>query len=291
MLYPLSYGRALQHSTRTDASGLLAQKACHYSRMRVQPSAMLAALENFLVFRPVTARKCWVEAPSPQIQDVFLNSADGTSLHAWWLPCPGATETVLYFHGQAGNLSQRGGSILKLRKLLDSAVLIVDYPGYGRSGGRPSEAGCYHAASAAYDWLTQQQEVAPQDIILYGASLGGAVAIELGSRREHRALVLVKTFTTLPEAAGRLHPWLPVRWLMRNEFDSLSRIRRCRRPVFIGHGDADRLVPYSHGLRLFNAAHEPKQFFVMPGEGHHDKMPEGFFSALRDFLSEATVMR
>lgn len=252
---------------------------------------MLGWLENLLVFRPASARQNWVEPPSAEIEDLFLTCASGVRVHAWWLPCEGSSDVVLYLHGNAGNLSHRGGSILKLRQLLGASVLIVDYPGYGKSEGKPTEVGCYEAAHAAYDWLTADQGIDPRDILLYGASLGGAVVIELGSRREHRGMILVKTFTSLPDVASYLHPWLPVRWLMRNEFDSLARIRRCRRPVFIGHGDGDRMVPYVLGKRLYDAAHEPKHLYTMPGDGHNDRLPEEFFAALREFLREATVAR
>jgi fermentation-respiration switch protein FrsA (DUF1100 family) len=252
---------------------------------------VLTWCENRLVYRAKKARREWVEPPSPEIEDVYLFSADGSRIHAWWLPCPGSGEALLYLHGNAGNLSQRGGSMLKLRHLLGTAVLIPDYPGYGKSAGRPTETGCYQAADAAYDWLTQEHKVDPQNILLYGASLGGGVAVELGSRREHRALVLVKTFTSLPDAAKALHPWLPVHWLMRNRFDNLARIRSCQRPVFIGHGDADRYVPYVLGQRLYEAANEPKHFFTMRGDGHNDRMPEDFFKSLRSFLREVTALR
>jgi uncharacterized protein len=250
---------------------------------------VMTLCENWLVFRRVTAQEDWVAPPSPELEDVYLTCADGTRVHAWWCPSAGSSEALLYFHGNAGNLSHRGGSILKLRQLLSASVLIVDYPGYGKSEGRPTEAGCYQAADAAYDWLVRAQGIEPRDLLIYGASLGGGVAVDLASRREHRALVLVKTFTSLPDAAGHLYPWLPVRWLMRNSFDSLSKIARCERPLFIGHGDADTVVPYLLGRRLYQAAHEPKQFFTMPGDDHNDRMPEAFFTALQAFLRETAV--
>jgi uncharacterized protein len=252
---------------------------------------VLTLCENWLVFRRTTAQQHWVEAPSADIEDVHLSCADGTPIHGWWLPCPDSDQTVLYFHGNAGNLSHRGGSILKIRDHLHAAVLIVDYPGYGKSQGVPTEATCYQTAHAAYDWLVDTQKVEPGDIVIFGASLGGGVAVELASERDHRALVLVKTFTSLPDTASYLYPWLPVHWLMRNRFDSLSRIRHCSRPIFVGHGDADRIVPYPLGQRLFDAANEPKQFYTMHGDDHNDRLPEPFFKSLRGFLSETAAVR
>ena len=154
-----------------------------------------------------------------------LTSADGTHIHGWWIPAK-SDRAILYFHGNAGNLSWRGPSIVNLRDALDASVLIIDYPGYGKSEGSPSEQGCYAAADAAYDWLIGEKKIAPRKLSIYGASLGGGVAVDLASRKEHRALILVKTFTSLPDAASSLYWWLPVpkQALMTNRFDSLSKI-------------------------------------------------------------------
>jgi fermentation-respiration switch protein FrsA (DUF1100 family) len=115
------------------------------------------------------------------------------------------------------------------------------------------------------------------------------VATDLASRRAHGALILVKTFTSMPDVGQGLYPWLPVRWLMRNRFDSLTKIRRCKRPVFIAHGTADGLIPFAQGQRLYAAANEPKQFLAMPGVDHNEDWGSGFFPALRKFLLEAEV--
>jgi fermentation-respiration switch protein FrsA (DUF1100 family) len=249
---------------------------------------VLWLLENSLVYRPSSAHD-WTAPPADiqaDIQDVDLSSADGTQIHAWWLPCQGADEAVLYCHGNAGNLSYRGGSMAKMCDLLKVQVLIFDYPGYGKSGGRPTEQGCYHAADAAYAYLTDQKKIAPDKILLYGGSLGGGVAVDLASRKPHRGLILVKTFTSAPEAGASMLPWLPVRWLMRNRFDNLSKIKTCTRPVFIAHGTADTLIPFAQGKRLYEAANEPKQFFTLEGADHNDSLPAEFFTKLRGFLDK-----
>jgi fermentation-respiration switch protein FrsA (DUF1100 family) len=248
---------------------------------------LLMFLENWLVFHPTTVSQDWREPPNDRVRDVELHTPDGTRIHAWWCPVEGATGAVLYCHGNAGNLSHRSGAVAGLQKLLDESVLIFDYPGYGRSGGKPSEAGCYAAADAAYDWLVTEQKIGPERILLYGGSLGGAVAVDLAARRPHRALLLVKTFTSAPEVAQRIYPWLPVRWIMRNRFDNLAKIGKCRRPVFIANGTADRLVPFDLGRRLFEAANEPKYFFPLDGADHNDPVPADLFPALRQFLAKA----
>src|SRR5262249_37012499 len=143
---------------------------------------------------------------------------------------------LLFCHGNGGNLSHRAWEIGEWQRRLGDSVLIFDYPGYGRSDGKPSEQGCYAAADAAYQWLLEEKHVAPEQIVIYGGSLGGAVAVELALRHDHRALVLQDTFTSIPDMAQHQYPWLPARWLVRQQFDSLAKIGQCRRPVFIAHG-------------------------------------------------------
>lgn len=250
--------------------------------------AMLLFVENKLVYHPSTAAQSWAPPPTDEIIDVHLTCADGTRVHAWYLPCPASDEALLYCHGNAGNLSHRGDSIVKLRKLLNVSVLIIDYPGYGKSEGEPSEQGCYQSLDAAHAWLVGDKKIAAHKILFYGASLGGGVITDLASRTDHRALILVKTFTSLPDVAAELYWWLPVpkRALMRNRFDNLSKIGSCRRPVFIAHGTADTLVPFAHGERLFEAANEPKRFMPMRGDGHNDPLPAAFFVELKQFLEK-----
>ncbi len=247
---------------------------------------VLWLLENRLVYQPAMASESWEPPPSPDIHDVDLTSADGTRLHGWWLPQPNAKSALLYLHGNAGNLSWRGNSMVRMREALGVSVLIIDYPGYGKSEGRPSEAGCYQAADAAYAWLTDTQKIEPRNILIYGGSLGGGIAVDLASRHDHRALILVKTFTCMPDVASRHFPWIPVRWLMRNRYQSCDKIRACRRPVFIAHGDADEVIPCALGQQLFEAAGDPKVFHLQPGAGHNDPLPPEFFEALRAFLIE-----
>jgi fermentation-respiration switch protein FrsA (DUF1100 family) len=247
---------------------------------------VLLFFENSLVYHPVSAAKDWQLPPSAEIEDVHLTAADGTALHAWWLPAPGSASAMLYLHGNAGNLSWRGDALLKIREQLGVGVLIVDYPGYGKSAGRPSEQGCYDAGDAGYAWLTDVQKTPPERILLWGASLGGGVAVDLASRKDCRALILIKTFTSLPDVAGGIYPWLPVRWVMRNRFPSIDKITACKRPVFVTHGTTDTLIPYALGERLFAAANAPKTFFAMDKLGHNDALNREMFDELKTFLAK-----
>jgi fermentation-respiration switch protein FrsA (DUF1100 family) len=247
---------------------------------------MLLALEDRFLFRPTPAAVDWCPPPNDRVQDVEWPLPAGPRVHAWWCPTEGwrpADGAVLYLHGNAGNVSHRGESATRWQQEFGVGVLLVDYPGYGRSTGRPTEAGCYAAADAGYDHLTNVLQVPAGRILLYGGSLGCAVAIDLAARRPHRAMVLVSAFTSVRDMARRLVPWVPRRWV-RDRFDSLAKIGSCRRPVFIAHGTADRLVPFEQGQRLLAAAHEPKEFFPMPGYDHQHTPGPDFYDRLRRFL-------
>lgn len=253
---------------------------------------LITALEKKLLFFPARAEDAWVN-PSQyglSVEDVYLESRDGNKLHGWWCPRPGADPAagaLLYLHGNAGNLSYRTGTIVDWLEGLNLPVLIVDYPGYGKSTGSPSEPGCYAAAEAAYHWLVNEQKVSGERIILYGGSLGGGPAIEMALRFPHRVLVITRTFTSIPDMAGALYPWLlPARWLIQNKFDNLSKIGRCPKPIFIAHGDVDQVVPFAQGKRLFEAAPEPKRFHLLAGLDHNQPLGKAFFANLLDFLAQ-----
>ncbi len=242
--------------------------------------------ENRFVFVPSSPADFWRDPPVPGWDQFYLTSGDGTQIHAWWCPHAGATTTILYCHGNGGNLSHRGGAIQKLQEELNASVLIFDYPGYGKSGGNCSEAGCYESADVCYNWLTKEKKIPGESILLYGNSLGGGVATHLAVKYPHRALILCKTFSSLPDVGSHRFPWLPVRWMMRNRFDSLARIKDCKRPVFITHGKLDDTIPYDQGVALYEAANEPK-FFLPDDDGDHDSgLDRVFFTELKRFLAQ-----
>jgi uncharacterized protein len=242
-------------------------------------------LENRLVFHPVPATELWNDPPDAAIQDVDFTSPEGCVTHSWWLPRRPDAPVVLMCPGNAGNLSGRGQTLLKIADQLDSSVLIFDYPGYGKSEGKPNEPNLYIAGEGAVGWLRDEKGVPSERVVLYGESIGGGVATELAKRRRFRALVLVKTFTSLPDVAKRQHPWLPVHWLMSNRFDNRTKIPKVGCPVFVASATADRLVPFSHGETLFALAAGPKRFFRDEGSDHNNPLPSEFWTDLRDFLS------
>jgi fermentation-respiration switch protein FrsA (DUF1100 family) len=163
---------------------------------------------------------------------------------------------------------------------------MFDYRGYGRSAGSPSEAGVLADARAARDWLAKRAQIEPQQVVLMGESLGGAVAVDLAAADGARALILENSFNSLPDVAAYHFPWLPVRWLMRTRFDSASKIGRYHGPLLQSHGQPDHVVPYAFGVKLFEAANEPKRFITYPGFDHNDGRPPAYFDELRKELEK-----
>jgi fermentation-respiration switch protein FrsA (DUF1100 family) len=191
---------------------------------------------------------------------------------------------VLFCHGNGGNLETWDSVAQQIGAQLGASVLVFDYPGYGHSGGTPSEPGCYAAAEAAYRWLIDERKTPAERIILWGESLGGAVAVELASRQPHRALILVRTFTSLAEAADDQLPILVSSPFLTNRYDSLSRIGTCPRPVFIAAAEKDRMIPLRHSQRLHAACAAPAELCILRGLEHNDPLPRQFYAEVREFL-------
>jgi len=239
--------------------------------------------ESFIFFPASYPDGDWTAAGLP-VEDAWFRAADGTNLHGWYLPAENPTAVVLFCHGNAGNVSHRAEQMRRLKEWAGVSVLCFDYRGYGRSEGRPREAGVLADAEAAREWLASRAGVEPHDIVLLGRSLGGAVVVHLAAERGARALVLESTFTSVPDVAAHYYPWLPVRLLMRTRLDAQSQIGRYRGPLFQSHGTADSIIPYHFGRRLFEAANPPKQFFDIPGGDHNELPPPQYYEALRSFL-------
>ena len=236
--------------------------------------ALIALFQSHLVYFPDTGREI---AATPQaiglaFESVDVRTEDGETLHGWWVPAPGdagaARGTVLLFHGNAGNISHRL-DYLQMFNRLGYATLAVDYRGYGKSTGTPSEEGTYRDALAAWDWLARTRGLKPQDIVIAGESLGGAVASWLAAKHTPRALILMSTFTSAPDLAAQVYPFLPVRLISRFSYDNASNLRQVKAPVLVAHSRDDEIVPFAHGQALFAAAGEPKEFLEMRG-GHND---------------------
>ena len=202
-------------------------------------------------------------------QEIKINSA-GEELHGWFVPAPQARGVVLFFHGNAGNISHRL-DYLRMFRELGFSVLIFDYRGFGKSSGEPSEIGTYQDAEAAWNYLVETRRVAPSSIVLFGESLGGAVAAWLAARVKPRAMIITSTFTSLPDLGAKLYPLFPVRLLVRHEYNTRKYLQAATCPVLIVHSREDEIVPFEHGEQLYAAAHEPKQLLEIHG-GHNTSL-------------------
>lgn len=218
---------------------------------------------------------------------IALTTDDGVHLSAWFIPHPAARATLLFFHGNAGNISQRLESI-RLFHELRLAVFIIDYRGYGESEGTPSEEGTYRDAAAAWRYLLDERHLAPARIVVFGRSLGSAIAAELASHTRPAGLIIESAFTSVPNMAARLYPWLPVRWLSRYRYDTERSLDAVACPVLVIHSREDELIPYAEGERLFAHAREPKRFLPLQG-GHGNGFlvsRENYVRGIDDFLGE-----
>lgn len=222
-----------------------------------------------------------------EYEEVHFQAPDGVPLHGWFVPGPGEI-TWLWFHGNAGNISHRLENLFLLHQRLGVKVFIFDYRGYGNSEGQPSEEGTYRDGKGALDYLGSRPDVDPSRIILFGRSVGSAVAVDLATRHKPYGLILESPFTSLADMAKGAFPFLPVGFLVRDKYDSLSKIGHISAPLLILHGDQDDIVPLELGRRLFKAANQPKTFYTIAGAGHNDTYAVGgvpYFAALERFMA------
>lgn len=201
-------------------------------------------------------------------QDVTLRTKDGVEISAWYIPADNARGFILFCHGNAGNISHRLDSI-KIFHRLGLGVLIFDYRGYGKSKGSPDEEGTYSDAEAAWDYLVNILRVKPEKIILFGRSLGSAVAVELALRRQAGAIIMESAFTSVPDLGKKFFPLLPVSLISRYHYESISKVERVEMPKLFIHSPDDEIVPYEQGARLFERARDPKEYLKITG-GHND---------------------
>lgn len=216
-------------------------------------------------------------------EDVDLVAEDGVALHGWFLPAAEPRATLLFFHGNGGNLSHRIDS-LRIFHELDLSVFILSYRGYGRSDGRPSEAGTQLDATAAWRYLREERGVPAAQIVVFGRSLGAAVAAELASRETPGAVILESAFTSAADLGADVYPWLPVRRLIRHEYEVLGRVGAIDAPILVVHSRDDEIVPFAHGRSIAAAA--GAALLELRG-GHNDAFLRSrgdYLGGLREFL-------
>ncbi|MFH1339204.1 MAG: alpha/beta hydrolase [Candidatus Omnitrophota bacterium] len=220
-------------------------------------------------------------------EDIFFQTQEGLSLNGWFIPSQGPRGTLLFCHGNAGNISYRV-EIIQIFNELNLNVFIFDYRGYGRSQGNPSETGLYRDARAAYDYLLSRQDVDKEKIIIYGKSIGANVAINLASGADAACLIADGGFTSAYDMGKKLFPYLPIKWVIAVKFDAEEKIKNIAIPKLIIHSKDDEVVPLKLGRKLFEAASQPKEFYLMQGT-HNEAIfihKEEYSSRVDRFLRE-----
>jgi len=248
-------------------------------------------LDQLFVYHPAPwIERDWARISGLPLQEVWFESRDGARLFGWYVESKETPGVLLWCHGNAGNIIHRLENLVELYRL-GLSVLIFDYRGYGRSTGTPSEEGLYRDALAAYAYLTEARRVAPERLVLFGRSLGAAVAGDVASRKPVAGLILESPFPSVGAVARAHYFGLPVDWLLSAEFNLVERLRRISVPVLVVHGDRDEVVPIQLGQQVFEAAREPKSFYLVSGADHNDLYVVGgrpYFQRIKRFVVEVT---
>jgi fermentation-respiration switch protein FrsA (DUF1100 family) len=244
----------------------------------------LLIFESTFIFKPKKYPLGNWQPVNPPPTDVQIMAKDGTKLHAWYLPHTQPQAVLLYFHGNAGNVTDHYLELVKLHNKLSASVMILDYRGFGKSEGHPTEEAIKQDAEAARDWLANKEHLQSRDIILLGRSLGSGVAIDLAAKSGAKGLILISPFVSLSAAVQDHYPFLFSRILMQNQFDSIHNIPLYHGPLLIIHGDADDIIPLQQGEALFHAANSPKWFVVVPGGKHYDSISDSVYKAMFEFI-------
>ncbi len=211
--------------------------------------------------------------------ELALKTEDGLTIAAWYIPAPDAHAVLLFCHGNGGNISHRLDSI-RIFHDLGLSVLIFDYRGYGRSEGEPTEKGTYLDAEAAWHFLVKDKGIDPARIVIFGRSLGSAVAAELAARKKAGALIIESGFTSIPDIGRKYYPYMPVSLITRFHYASIDKVNKLVLPKLVIHSPDDEIIPYEQGVRLFEKASEPKEFLKL--QGNHN---EGFLMSKQFYIN------
>ena len=259
----------------------------------------LAFFENRLVYPGSKYPAGNWESKEQGFTEVEFASEDKTKLFGWYLPLNAEADaaetsdamrprTVLHCHGNGENIAQVGAYVAKqFSQVLQANVFAFDYRGFGKSEGAPTEEGVKQDADAALAWLCERDNVQPADVIIVGHSLGGGLACYLAKKHGCKALILQRTFSSLPDAAARKYWMFPVQMIMRNQLNSAEAIKSCDVPLFQSHGEEDNLIPIDLGRKLFdNSPSADKKFFAVPKMTHWDHLPAEYWNELEAFIEK-----
>ena len=227
-----------------------------------------------MVFIPIEELYITPDQVGLEYEDVSIPVSGGDTIHGWYFKSPhkdkiGAGKAVILCHGNAGNISHRLETVEFIVNQ-GADILLWDYRGYGKSSGSPTEQNCYDDAVACFQWMQNSRGLVARDIIVFGRSLGGAIAIELAGRVENGGLMVESSFTSAADMGRKMFPFLPIGWLLRYKFDSLDKVGSLRVPIVVAHSRDDEIISYEMGRRLFDAAPEPKRFVEFSG-GHNER--------------------
>lgn len=239
-------------------------------------NAMMYFQQSHMIFFPMTRLEQTPADWGLEYEDVNFNTEDNVQLHGWYIPQPQSEHVLLFFHGNAGNISHRRESIEVFHRL-GLNVLIIDYRGYGQSQGKPSEQGFYQDATATWRYLTEQKGFAPEQIIIFGRSIGGVIAARLAAEVEARGLILESTLSSARDFARQVFKVLARLVVIRYDFDTVEYLRQVNVPVLVLHSPDDEIMPFNLGEKVFESAHQPKQFVRMRGDhnnGFSQSQPE-----------------
>ena len=248
-------------------------------------------IENFFIFYPDRRLEFQPADWHLSFEDIYFEAEDKTRLHGWFFPQKENAPLILFCHGNAGNICHR---LENVKLLLDQGlqVFIFDYRGYGKSRGRPSESGIYMDGLAAYDFLISQKNMSADEIILFGRSLGAAVAIEIALTRKVRSLITESAFTSTKEMARTMLLFMPFSFFLPSHYNNLEKITRINVPKLIIHGEEDEIVPFSMGRKLYENAQAPKYFYPVKDAGHNDTYVLGdkqYFDTLTAFVRDSKI--
>lgn len=248
-------------------------------------------LDRLLVFHPEPwIERDWARASRLPLEDVWFSSEDGTMLFGWYVAARRPSAVMLWCHGNAGNIIHRLENLIALYDI-GVSVFLFDYRGYGRSEGTPTEHGLYRDARAAYDYLLRVRRIDPSRLIVFGRSLGAAVAGQLASERTIAGLILESAFPSVAAMAKEQFNGLPAHWLLSSRFPLIQTISSIRVPILMIHGDQDTIVPFALGEQVFSAAPNPKTFYVVKGADHNNLPFVGgapYFTKLKQFIEIVT---
>lgn len=251
-------------------------------------AGLVYLVQDRLVYFPQSTLSATPAAYGLPYEDVNFEAGDGVDLHGWYVPADESRFTLLFFHGNGGNISGRLDTITLFHSMgLD--IFIIDYRGYGRSEGTPSEEGTYRDAEAAWDYLVSEKNHSPDSIIVMGRSLGGAVAAWLAGRKRPRALILESTFSSGVELARAAYPFFPVGLMLKHRYPTAEHIQDLEIPKLFAHSPEDDVVPYELGRKLYQGAPGPKTFLEMRGRHNNAFQVTGkrYRQAIEEFLSSA----